>query len=552
MMDEGDSRVASAVPLALVAGAEIAFVCDDRGTILAASEAIGELLGRRREAMLGQPLTDLAIPGDERAVHHALTDAHDGGGSTFTVRLRSESGPPLEARIDAWSVAANGAPVSLCVVSWDRRRQAEERARMLADTQRTIATVLALALEDIALDDLLGRTLDLILATPWLSIERRGAIFLVEPEQKALLMKVNRGLDAALLSSCARVPIGSCLCGQAALLGTPVYVGDVDARHTTRYAKIAPHGHYCVPIRSDAGVLGVITAYLAPGHQRSDVELEFLSAVANALAGVLARRTADAERHRAEDASRGKSEFLALVSHELLTPVSAVLLNCERLQRDRTARLAPRHADILSRMEGALGRLASTIRLLLEHARLETSCPLVRRDHLDLAALAASVVEEVRPLAERKGLTARFALESPVPPLRTDERLLRIVLANLAANAVKFTQAGSISVRVGYRDNAHRVTVEDTGPGIPPAERSRIFDAFEPLEPLANKHVPGMGLGLPLARRLAAALGARLELDSSCGSGSTFVVTLPGSVSPAHGEDDVPAHAPPLSGQAAL
>jgi signal transduction histidine kinase len=416
---------------------------------------------------------------------------------------------------------------------------------MLADTQRTIATVLALALEDIALDDLLGRTLDLILATPWLSIERRGAIFLVDQEQKALVMKVNRGLHAALLSSCARVPIGSCLCGQAALLGTAVYVGDVDARHTTRYPGIGPHGHYCVPIRSDAGVLGVITAYLAPGHQRSDVELEFLSAVANTLAGVLARRTADAGRHRAEDASRRKSEFLALVSHELLTPVAAVLLNCERLERDRTAPLAPRHAEILSRMEGALGRLASTIRLLLEHARLEISCPLVRRDRIDLAALAASVVEEVRQLAERKGLTVRLALESPVPPLLTDERLLRIVLANLATNAVKFTQAGSISVRVGYRDDAHRVWVEDTGPGIPPAQRSRIFDGFEPLEPLANKHVPGMGLGLPLARRLAAALGARLELDSSCGSGSTFVVTLPRSVPPVNAEEGVPESVPP-------
>jgi signal transduction histidine kinase len=548
MMIEGQSRVASAVPLALAARSEIAFVCDDRGTILAASEAIGGLLGRRREAMLGQALTDLAIPEDQRAVHHALADARGGGGSTFTIRLRAESGPPLRARIEPWSVAEDGAPVTLCLVSWDRRRGAEQRARKLADTQRTIATVLALALEDLALDDLLGRTLDLILATPWLSIECRGAIFLLEQDSKALVMKVNRGLDPALRSSCAHVPLGTCLCGQAALLGTPVYVGDLDARHTTRYPGIVRHGHYCVPIRSDAGVLGVITAYLAPGHQRSEVELEFLSAVANALAGVLARRTADAERHRAEDASRRKSEFLALVSHELLTPVAAALLNCERLERDRTAPLAPRHAEILSRMEGSLGRLASTIRLLLEHARLESACPLVRRDILDLAAFAASVVEEVRPVAERKGLTARFTLESPVPPVRTDERLLRIVLANLAANAVKFTRAGSISVRVGYRDGAHRIAVEDTGPGIPPAERSRIFDGFEPLEPLANKHVPGMGLGLPLARRLAAALGARLELESSCGSGSTFVVTLPDPLSAANGEDAA-LHDPPGAGR---
>ncbi len=539
---EGHAPIPSAVIPALVAGSsDIALVCDGRGTIVAASGEIGELLGRRRDPILGHALTELAIPEDERAVHHAFTDARDGGGATFTIHLRSEGGPPVQARIDGWSVGGDGAPVTLYLVKYDRHQREEERALLLADTQRTIATVLALALEDIPLDDLLGRTLDLILATPWLSIERKGAIFLVDQERKTLVMRVHRGLAPDLLSSCARVQLGSCLCGQAALHGTAIYVGNLDARHTTRYAGIAPHGHYCVPIRGDAGVLGVITTYLAPEHERSEVELEFLTAVANTLAGVLARRRANAERQQAEDASRRKSEFLALVSHELLTPVTAALLSCERLERDRAVPLAPRHVEVVSRMEDALGRLASTIRLLLEHARLEVACPLARRDCVDLSALARSVVEEVRPLAERKGLTARFALESPVPPLQSDERLLRLVLANLVANAVKFTTAGSISVRVGYRDGAHRVAVEDTGPGIPPAERGRIFDAFEPLGPLANKHVPGMGLGLPLARRLAIALGAVLELDSSSGAGSTFVVTLPDQASAASAQVLAPA-----------
>jgi signal transduction histidine kinase len=522
---------ACTVPPALGAGAEVAFVCDGRGTVVAASQAIGGLLGRRADAMLGKALADLAIAEDGQAVRRALADAGAGGTAAFTVRLRADGGPPLQARICAWTVAADGAPLTLCLVSssLDRRRRAEERARALADTQRAIATVLALALEELPLEDLLGRTLDLILGIPWLSIDRKGAIFLVEDDPRALVMKVSRGLAPALLAGCARVPFGSCLCGEAAARGATVYAAQLDARHTSRYPGIVPHGHYCVPIRGEAGVLGVVTAYLAPGHERSDLELEFLSAVADTLAGVLARRRADAERHRAEDASRRKSELLALVSHELLTPVTAVLLSCERMERDREAPLAPRHARIVSRMEGALGRLASTIRMLLEHARLETAAPVVRRDPVDLAALAAAVVEELRPAAERKGLAVRLALEAPLPPARTDERLLRIVLANLASNAVKFTSAGSVAVRVGYRDGAHRVAVEDTGPGIPPAERSRIFDAFEPLEPLANKHVPGLGLGLPLARRLATALGARLELEPPSGAGSTFVVTLPGA-----------------------
>jgi signal transduction histidine kinase len=528
------------LPPALAAGAEIAFICDERGSVVAASESFGGLLGRRADAMVGQALAHLAVHDDEPAVRSALADARRGGSAIFEVRLRSERGPPLRARIAAWSVACgcNGARVILCLVSSgnDRRRRAEERARVLADTQRTIATVLALALEEIPLDDLLGRTLDLILDIPWLSIARKGAIFLVEEDPRTLVMKVSRGLAPALVAGCARVAFGSCLCGEAALHATTVYTSSLEARHTTRYARIVPHGHYCVPIKSgDSDVLGVLTTYLAAGHERSEIEVEFLSAVANTLAGVLARRRADAERHRAVDASRRKSELLALASHELLTPVTAVMLSCERLGRDREAPLAPRHAEIVSRMEGALGRLAGTIRLLLEHSRLEIACPLVRHDPLDLGALAAGVLDEVRPAAEHKGLAVRLAVESPLPPVRSDDRLLRIVLANLAANAVKFTASGWVAVRVRYGEGAHRVEVEDTGPGIPPAERRRIFERFEPLEPLANKHLPGLGLGLPLARRLADALGATLALEPAEGRGSRFVVTLPEPVPPADG-----------------
>ncbi len=528
MEHEGQLRA----PPAFAAGAEIAFICDERGAVLEVSQAIGRLLGRSLDSMRGRPLAHLALREDEDAVTRGLGEARRRGASSFSVNLRAQGGPAVETELSAWTVDSQGERLTLCLAASAREasRRAEERARCLADTQKVIATILELALEEIPLDDLLRRTLDLILSIPWLSIERKGAIFLVERDPKALAMKVSRGLSGSLLTSCARVSFGACLCGKAALYRKPVYRADLDERHTTRYPGIAPHGHYCVPICTESRTLGVITTYLAPGHERSNVELEFLTAVANTLAGVLIRRHADAERRRAELASRAKSEFLALVSHELLTPVTAVMLSCERLERDRATPLAPRHAQIVYRMRAALTRLASTMRLLLEHARLDSGGPSVRLEPVDLADLAAHVVEEVRPFAERKGLAVRLALESPLPVLRTDERLLKVVLANLASNAVKFTDAGSVVLKVAYRDGAHRVAVEDTGPGIAAGERTRLFEAFEPLEPLANKHLPGLGLGLALAHRLASALGARLHLEADERAGSTFVVTLPEAV----------------------
>ncbi len=517
------------VPTALAAGVEVAFVCDARGSIVQVSEAIGRLLGRSTRSMRGRSLAQLASREDRDGVTRGLAEADLAGTSTFSLRLRGQGGIPVEKEIAAWCVESGGAKVTLCFAASSPPAvpRAEERARFLSDTHRAIATILALALEEIPLEDLLGKTLDLILSIPWLSIERKGAIFLVEQEPKALVMKVNRGLASPLLSSCSLVPFGKCMCGLAAATGRAVYSASLDERHATRYAGIVEHGHYCVPIASEGTTLGMITTYLAPGHERSDVEVEFLGAVANTLAGVLIRRRALAERQRAEVASRAKSEFLALVSHELLTPVTAVMLSCERLERDRSSPLASRHAQILWRMEGALSRLASTIRLLIELAHLDSAGPAVRLEAVNLAELAARVVEEVRPIAHRKGLVVRFSLEEPLPLARTDERLLRVVLANLASNAVKFTNDGWVAMKVGYREGVHRIAVEDTGPGIPEAERARIFEPFEPLEPVSKKHVPGMGLGLALAHRLATALGARLELEPGQGPGSTFVVTLP-------------------------
>jgi signal transduction histidine kinase/PAS domain-containing protein len=512
-----------------LAGAQVAFVCDDGGSVLEASDAIRSLLGRALSELRGQHLARLALPEDEDAVVRGLAAAQRSGSSSFSLRLRPRDGAPVETNVTAWGVDAPGGRLTICVAapSRDRGPDAEERARRLADTQRVIATILDLALQNLPVDDLLRRTLDLILEIPWLSIERKGAIFLVEQDPGGLVLKVHRGLHESLLSSCARVEFGTCLCGQSAMHRKAVYAADVDERHTTRYLAIVPHGHYCVPIVSDDATLGVITTYLAPGHERSEFELEFLQAVANTLAGVLVRRRVDAERQRAECASRAKSEFLALVSHELLTPVTAAMLSCQRLERDRDDPVAPRHADILCRMEASLARLASTIRLLLEHARLDAAGPSVHGEPVNLAELATEVLDDVRSVAHRKGLTLSLTIEPPLPLLHTDGRLLKVVLANLASNAIKFTEVGVVTVRVRYADGAHSVAIEDTGPGIPASERRRLFETFTPLEPLANKHVPGMGLGLALANRLALALGARLDLEPARGGGSTFVVTLP-------------------------
>ena len=347
-----DDDSAPAVPRAVEAGPELAFVCNEDGSILDASAAAVDLFGEPIRALRGRPLARLAVPPDEDAVAAGLAEVRRAGESRFSVRLRTAAHGPQRAELAAWALEAPGARLTVCVVlaSQEARRQAEERARRLADTQKVIATILELAVQEVPLEDLLQHALDLILWIPWLSIERKGAIFLVDGEPNTLVMKVSRGLSDPLLSSCARVPFGTCLCGEAAASRSPVYAADLDERHTTRYPGMLPHGHYCVPICSGDATLGVLNTYLAAGHEPSAIDLEFLMAVADALAGVVVRRLVAGEcevlRRRLDDALRqgrldaavpGAAQELQSLMRVFLVSAQELLTHLPPTDRLRTA-----------------------------------------------------------------------------------------------------------------------------------------------------------------------------------------------------------------------
>ncbi|HET7825247.1 MAG TPA: hybrid sensor histidine kinase/response regulator, partial [Anaeromyxobacter sp.] len=230
-------------------------------------------------------------------------------------------------------------------------------------------------------------------------------------------------------------------------------------------------------------------------------------------------------RDEADRASRVKSNFLALVSHELRTPITLLQLQLERLARDPSPSDVQRAA--LPRLIAASRRLAAMVEALLEHSRAASGRIALRHEPVLLRELAEDAVEEERVQADAKGLALTVTAPEDLPPISTDPRFVRVVLSNLVSNAVKFTDAGSVAVAVLPVDGGQRIVVQDTGPGIPAADQSRIFEAFEQRDPVHMKHVPGVGLGLALVREICAALGARVELRSSPGVGSSFAVTVP-------------------------
>jgi signal transduction histidine kinase len=231
-------------------------------------------------------------------------------------------------------------------------------------------------------------------------------------------------------------------------------------------------------------------------------------------------------RGEAEAASQVKTNFLRMVSHELRTPLTTLTLQIQRLQREHDA-LPARQQEIVRKTLIATTRLVALIDALLDYVRIQSGRLILQPEMLDLAALAAEAMEELRPQAEQKGLSLSLLPSPELPPLWSDARMLRLILVNLVVNAIKYTEEGGIEVSLGYQDGAHRLAVTDTGAGIPADQQELIFEPFEQLQSTQRQYLPGIGLGLALVREVVGALGGQIQLRSQVGAGSTFTVILP-------------------------
>jgi len=233
----------------------------------------------------------------------------------------------------------------------------------------------------------------------------------------------------------------------------------------------------------------------------------------------------DQARARAEEANAAKSRFLATISHELRTPLDGVVGMADLLGATPLNEEQAEYVDVVRSSGDAL---VSLIEQLLNYARLEAEPVELRPELLDLPELVEECVLLVapRPSAAGVGLSVRF--DPGVPRrLRGDPVRLRQVLLNLLANAVKFTSEGAIAVRAALLEDSLddaliRIEVEDSGPGVDPSLRGRLFEAFTSTDGPDDRG--GVGLGLAIVRRLAARMGGEAGFDEGEG-GSTFWFT---------------------------
>ncbi len=228
---------------------------------------------------------------------------------------------------------------------------------------------------------------------------------------------------------------------------------------------------------------------------------------------------------RASAADRERAAFLAAVSHELRSPLNAILGFADILMEEVDGPLSPSAREEVEQIRGSGAHLLALINDILELSALESGQLRLTRGRVDVFAIANEVVREARGLVGGKPLTVRVEGEPVIA--RLDNRRIRQVLGNLVNNAIKFTQQGEVVVRVA-REGPHAVSVSvsDTGPGISPQERAMIFEEYKQ----ARSERPrrrGTGLGLAIARRLVLLHHGAIQVESELGRGSTFKVRFP-------------------------
>ncbi len=289
--------------------------------------------------------------------------------------------------------------------------------------------------------------------------------------------------------------------------------------------------------RRPSRVLVVLLARGA-GAFREDVDGPLLKTLSNQAAMALDHALLNERaRRQARDLERAiteRSRFFASLSHELRTPINAVIGYNHLLQEKIFGDLGEQQMDALGKANRSAQHLLELVDDILDISKIEAGKLQIFPEQVELSALLRDTATSLQLQAREKGIY--LDIEAPERVVvETDPARVRQIVLNLLSNAVKFTDDGGVKVTLGTPDSGDgrghvEVRVRDTGPGISAADRERVFDEFEQVGRNAGPGGTGpggTGLGLAISRRLAELLGGELRLESELGSGSTFILTLP-------------------------
>jgi signal transduction histidine kinase len=371
-----------------------------------------------------------------------------------------------------------------------------------------------------------------------LSDTEGGSIFEFDDDAEAFEIRTAFGTSEDLLAAlrATRIGLRDTLVGRAALTRASIAVANIDEvsadAHLTRLVRAGWRSMLAVPLVRENRILGalVVRRRTAGAFPPPIVELVETFASQSALAIHNARLFQELElkSRELEVASRHKSEFLASMSHELRTPLNAVIGFSDVLLDRLFGDLNAKQEEYLEDIRDSGRHLLELLNDILDLSKVEAGKMQLELARTSLREALEHGVAMVSERATRQGLSLHVALGDEVDVVVADPLRLKQVILNLLTNAVKFTPSGgSVEASAKRVADEIRVSVKDTGVGIPESDYGRIFEAFQQGRRSDSASTEGTGLGLTLSKRIVELHGGRLWVESRVGHGSTFTFSVP-------------------------
>ena len=478
------------------------FTVDHKGTLLSFNQKAESIFGYPASEVLGTKISQLIQGQTDKHIEASLT--HLKG------ELREEVGRRKDGDLFAMEVAVNPMTQTTTATYVGIARDITERKRMEGELRQ------ANFLSDIALDLTGCGYWHIDYADPGCYFQSpRAAQILGEPLKPDMRYDLQDEWFTRLLEADP----------EAAAATQKQYQGAIEGKHE-KYESIYPYKRPVdgkivwlhalgKVVRGETGEIQFMYGAYQDITKQRQAEMMMQEA----------QQQAETASEKALAASRAKSDFLSHMSHELRTPLNGILGYAQILERDR--KLTSSQRRHVNAVVNCGQHLLALINDVLDLSKIEAGRLEVDAKPTDLHELLESVGEIVRPRANSKGIDFQIEISSDVPRfLMVDAAKLRQILINLAGNAVKFTQQGSVKIQVA-QNSPSRFTchVVDTGVGMSEPEMGVIFDAFKQVE--AGKDAGGTGLGLAISKRLSEAMGGGISVESVPGQGSTFSMDLP-------------------------